>query len=166
MGADTLRFSARSMTASDIPDVHVIETDAYEFPWSYGVFKDCLRVGYSCWVGLVDRRIHAYGIMSIAAGESHILNLCVRPRAQRRGLGEHMLRHLCGVARAAKAETTFLEVRPSNGVAVRLYERNQFRRVGTRRNYYPHTDGREDAFVYALDLGSAPWLGGQEDSPT
>lgn len=152
------RVRARPMAMSDIPDIQVIERSAYQFPWSNGVFKDCLRVGYSCWVLEVGASIEGYGIMSVAAPESHILNLCVRPGAQRRGHGEHLLRHLCAVARDDRAETTFLEVRPSNGVAIRLYERHGFRRVGTRRDYYPHLRGREDAFVYALDLARAAWL--------
>ena len=150
--------SARRMEVADLADVHIIEQDAYEFPWSTGVFKDCLRVGYSCWVLQLDGRVEGYGIMSIAAGEAHVLNLCVRPRQQRRGLGEHMLRHLCRSARDANASTTFLEVRPSNGVAIRLYERHGFRRVGTRREYYPHPQGREDAYVYALDLTRTDWM--------
>jgi ribosomal-protein-alanine N-acetyltransferase len=146
------------MSLDDLDAVLVIEREAYRFPWSGRVFKDCLRVGYSCWVLGEGRSLLGYGIMSVAAGESHILNLCVRPGAQRRGHGEQLLRHLCAAARAGRAETTLLEVRPSNAVAVRLYERHGFRRVGTRRGYYPDQRGREDAFVYALDLTSAPWL--------
>ena len=151
------RTSARPMSMSDLPDIQVIEREAYQFPWSTGVFKDCLRVGYSCWVLLVGPRIQGYGIMSVAAGESHILNLCTRPRAQGRGHGESLLRLLCAVARDEGAKSTLLEVRPSNDVAIRLYERNGFQRVGTRRDYYPHPRGREDAFVYALDLTTVGW---------
>lgn len=154
--------TARPMSLSDLSDVRVIERDAYQFPWSNGVFKDCLRVGYSCWVLQADAKIHGYAIMSIAAGESHILNLCIRPSTQRRGFGEHLLRHLCTAARAHQAETTLLEVRPSNDVAIRLYERHGFRRVGTRRDYYPHPRGREDAYVYALDLTKATQIGNSD----
>jgi len=153
------RTSTRPMSMSDLPDIQVIEREAYQFPWSTGVFKDCLRVGYSCWVLLLGPRVGGYGVMSVAAGESHILNLCIRPRVQGRGHGEALLRHLCAVARDHGARTTLLEVRPSNDVAIRLYERNGFRRIGTRRDYYPHPRGREDAFVYALDLTAVPWLG-------
>ncbi len=150
--------SARPMELGDLADVHTIESEAYEFPWSHGVFKDCLRVGYSCWVLQFSGRIHGYGIMSIAAGEAHILNLCTRPKRQRQGLGEYLLRRLCEVAKSTRASTIFLEVRPSNGVAIRLYERHGFRRVGTRRDYYPHSEGREDAYVYTLDLARAEWM--------
>lgn len=152
------RVLTRPMAMSDLADIQVIERAAYQFPWSNGVFKDCLRVGYSCWVLQGLGSIEGYGIMSVAARESHILNLCVRPGAQRRGHGERILRHLCAVARGERAATTFLEVRPSNEVAIRLYERHGFRRIGTRRDYYPHPRGREDAFVYALDLAHVPWL--------
>jgi len=147
--------SARRMSRRDISDVHAIERAAYEFPWSPAVFTDCLRVGYSAWVLEVDSCIRGYGIMSIAAGESHILNLCICPRQQRRGLGGEMLQHLRGVASRRNASSIFLEVRPSNQVAIRLYERHGFRRVGTRPGYYPRCEGREDAYVYILDIKGA-----------
>lgn len=149
---------ARPMSVVDLADVLTIEKQAYDFPWSHGVFKDCLRIGYSCWVLAEGQGIHGYGIMSVAAGEAHILNLCVRPRRQRQGLGARMLRQLCRVACELRATTVLLEVRPSNGVAVRLYERHGFERIGKRRDYYPHLNGREDAFVYALECREAPWL--------
>ena len=46
----------------------------------------------------------------------------------------------------------FLEVRPSNVVAARLYESMGFNEVGVRKDYYPAPIGHEDARVLALDL--------------
>ena len=60
------------------PSVVAIERASYQFPWSEGIFRDCLRVGYICRV--VDARatsVIGYGVMSVGAGEAHILNLCV-----------------------------------------------------------------------------------------
>ena len=63
----------------DMDAVMEIEIRAYDFPWTQGIFRDCLRVGYCCWCYENDETIQAYGVMSAAAGESHILNLTVRP---------------------------------------------------------------------------------------
>jgi ribosomal-protein-alanine N-acetyltransferase len=47
-----------------------------------------------------------------------------------------------------------LEVRPSNDVAVRLYEKFGFKVIGRRRGYY--TDNNEDAIVMWSDSIQAP----------
>lgn len=140
----------RPMTEDDLDDIHEIESASYQFPWSQSIFRDCLRVGYCCWVLQRDGKTEAYGIMSVAGGESHILNLCVRATSQAEGLGRALLEHLLAVAREHHADTVLLEVRPSNGSALRLYEGMGFSRVGLRRAYYPGRDGREDAVILAL----------------
>ena len=143
----------RAMTAADLPAVFGIERAAYEFPWSQRVFRDCLRAGYACRVAEEGRRLRGYGIVSLAAGEAHLLNLCVDPGEQGRGWGGWLLRRLFGLARERNAERMFLEVRPSNRAAVRLYEAHGFVPAGTRHGYYPAAAGkREDARVYTLSL--------------
>ena len=59
---------------------------------------------------------------------------------------------MIGRARAARAERIFLEVRPSNHVAYRLYEQLGFNEIGVRKDYYPAFSGREDALVLAKEL--------------
>lgn len=145
-------IALRPMREVDLPDVMDVECAAYPHPWSEGIFRDCLRVGYSCWVILMDRRIVAHGVMSVAAGECHILNLCVHPEWQGRRIGRTMLRRLLASARRRNADTAFLEVRGSNHAALALYELEGFCEVGVRRGYYPHAKGREDAIVMARSL--------------
>ena len=140
------------MQEKDLPDVMRIEHRVYEYPWTYGIFQDCLRYGYCCWVFERDGCLDGYGIMSVAAGEAHILNLCVRPEVQRRGLGRKILGYLVDLARRHEADTVLLEVRPSNHAALKLYHVLGFNEVGMRRNYYPTKDGREDAMILAKSL--------------
>ena len=148
-----LGIRIRPMTESDIGAVLEVERLAYPFPWSEAIFRDCLRVGYCCWVLEQRDLVDGYGIMAVGAGESHILNLCIRPAAQRRGLGRRLLLHLLETAHSHHADTTLLEVRPSNPGAIRLYQRVGFNEVGVRRGYYPDANGREDALLFAIDLG-------------
>ncbi len=129
-----------------------VERAAYEHPWNGGIFRDCLRVGYCCWVGEVSREIIAHGVMSVAVGECHIFNLCVHPQWQGRGFGRKLLRHLLSLAVKRNADTAFLEVRASNDAARALYDSEGFCEVGVRRGYYPARDGREDAAVLARTL--------------
>lgn len=129
-----------------------IERKAYPFPWTEGVLSDCVRVGYSCWVLELERAVAGYGILTIAVGEAHLLNVCVRPDLQGQGLGRHLMERLLAIARR-RADMAFLEVRASNTVAQRLYDSMGFNQIGSRRGYYPTYHGREDAFVMAMDLG-------------
>lgn len=142
----------RPMQEADLGEVVEIEREAYLFPWSLGIFDDCLGVGYCCWVLERDGVVDAYAVMSMSAGESHILNLCVRPAVQRLGLGRAMLEHLLDLARKHKAACILLEVRPSNEAALRLYRSAGFNEVGIRRRYYPALRGREDALILARSL--------------
>jgi ribosomal-protein-alanine N-acetyltransferase len=137
---------------ADLDAVMEIESRAYDFPWTQGIFRDCLRVGYCCWCYESDGLIQGYGVMSVAAGESHILNISVRPESQRQGIGSKLMKHFLQLARRHDADTVMLEVRPSNKLAIKLYEKLGFNEIGVRRNYYPAHQGREDALLLALSL--------------
>ncbi|TAL74053.1 MAG: ribosomal-protein-alanine N-acetyltransferase [Rhodanobacter sp.] len=141
----------RLMHADDLDEVIAIEQASYEFPWTRGIFADCLRVGHPCWVLCVDDLIAGYGILSVGAGEAHVLNICIAPGWRGNGLGRHLLGRLLDVARWSGAERVFLEVRPSNPHAKALYDSVGFREIGRRPHYYPARDGREDAIVMAFD---------------
>jgi ribosomal-protein-alanine N-acetyltransferase len=142
----------RAMSESDVPNVIAVERASYQFPWSEGIFRDCLRVGYVCRVVTISDRIIAYGVMSVGAGEAHILNLCVSETHRCRGVGRRLLRYLIERGAAAGMTEAFLEVRPSNTSAIRLYLSLGFEQVGMRRGYYQAVGGREDAAVLKLTL--------------
>jgi ribosomal-protein-alanine N-acetyltransferase len=146
----------RPMNELDIPMVVSIERSAYQFPWSEGIFRDCLRVGYVCRVVDAGGDMGGYGIMSVGAGEAHILNVCVREEYRGRGYARKMLLYLMNRARAAGMHEAFLEVRPSNTAAARLYHSMGFEQVGIRRGYYQATVGREDAAVLRRILVPEP----------
>ena len=75
----------RPMQAADLQGVERVEQAAYNYPWSRAVFRDCLLAGYYSLVLDIDGEVCGYAIMSIAAAEAHILNLCVHPDLRRRG---------------------------------------------------------------------------------
>lgn len=137
----------RDMRQTDVTAVATIEQSAYEFPWSPGIFRDCLLAGYTSLVLEHSGKVIGYGIMSVAAGEAHLLNLVLSESARRMGNGRRLLEHLMEIARLAGAEGVYLEVRPSNERALQLYERAGFQLLGRRRGYYRARAGTEDAVV-------------------
>ena len=108
--------------------------------------------GNCCWVLEVSGGIVGHGILSVGAGEAHLLNVCVNPYFQGNGYGRVLVEHMVSQARSQAAISMFLEVRASNQVAYQLYEKLGFNEVGVRENYYPAFVGREDALVLAIEL--------------
>jgi len=142
----------RDMQESDVPAVLAIEREAYEFPWSEGILRDCFKYGYTCKVYESAEGIIGYGIISIGANECHFLNICIAPALQRHGHGARLVAQLLQVARQKRARTALLEVRVSNTAAFRLYDKMGFNEIGVRKGYYPARVGREDALVLAREL--------------
>ncbi|MEN8212719.1 MAG: ribosomal protein S18-alanine N-acetyltransferase [Pseudomonadota bacterium] len=143
----------RAMTVRDLSTVMEIETIAYAHCWSEGNFRDCLSAGYEMEVVENAQQIIGYGVMSVAADEAHLLNLCIHPHSQRRGLGRQLLNHMMQIAEQKNADTLFLEVRASNERARLLYHLAGFNEIGFRPDYYPADSGREDAIVFARSSG-------------
>ena len=142
----------RRMLDSDLDVVLTNERRAYTHPWSEGIFRDCLKNGNDCFVLEASSRLIGHGVLSVGAGEAHLLNVCVHPDCHGHGFGCTLVEHLIQEARNSRATTMFLEVRPSNVVACKLYENLGFNEVGVRENYYPAFKGREDALVLAIEL--------------
>jgi [ribosomal protein S18]-alanine N-acetyltransferase len=142
----------RRMTADDLDAVMAIENEVYPYPWTRGNFYDSLNAGYHCWIIEPAGEISGYGVMSIGAGEAHLLNMSIAARWQHCGLGREMLKFLIQLARDSFAHKVFLEVRPSNIRGRRLYASAGFEEIATRRDYYPARRGREDAVVMELNL--------------
>lgn len=146
------QMEIRAMCRLDLSAVTAIERASYPFPWTRGIFHDCLRVGYRCHVLVDNGVIRGYGIVSDALEEAHLLNLCIDPDRRRAGLAGIILNHLMDEARIYRAERMYLEVRPSNEGALALYRRYGFRVIGRRPGYYPGEQEREDAVVMVRQL--------------
>lgn len=144
------RAALRRMRGGDLGRVMEVEGGAYPFPWTDGIFRDCIRVGYDCWVLDLEGELVGHAVMAVAAGEAHLLNLTVAVEHQGRGLGRFLLRQMVERARGQGVERLFLEARPSNIAAMNLYRSEGFEQVGTRPRYYPAEGGREDAWVFSL----------------
>jgi len=142
----------RTMNYTDLKQVVAIEKKAYPHPWTPGIFRDCLRVGYNAWVMMLDIKVIGYGLVMLSPGEAHILNICIDPEYQRRGLGRYLLRYLIKQSRQTDIDMVMLEVRRSNVSAQLLYQSEGFNELGVRKAYYPADNGREDAIILAKYL--------------
>lgn len=140
-------FRIRPMLLDDVPAIMQVETLAYEFPWSAGIFNDCLRSGYQGWLLQSGGQLGGYAMLAYGVDEAHLLNICIAPDWQGRGLGRHLMRHILASTRQQGVTSVLLEVRPSNPHALSLYQSLGFVEIGRRPRYYPAREGREEAIV-------------------
>ena len=156
MAVDPASFHSllRGLTMGDLDRIMEIELAAYPYPWTRGIFADCIRVGYDCWGLQAGGTLIGYCIQTHAADENHLLNLCIAPEWQKQGFGSLLLGHAARLARKQNCSCIFLEVRPSNLPGIELYEKNGFIVVGERPDYYRAGQGRENAMVMRLELGA------------
>lgn len=148
------QLSFAPMYVRHVPLIGTMERRNYEFPWSDGIFRDCVKAGYIARLVMLDDEIIGYGVMQIGADEAHILNLCIDRPWQRQGFARVLLDQLIQEASNRRAHIVFLEVRPSNPRAVNLYQQFGFNEIGLRKGYYDSANGREDALVMAKNLVS------------
>ena len=142
----------RPMTEADLPEIAALDAQCYPFPWTHGNFADSMHSGYRCCVYQLNTEIVGYAVMMLAVGEAHLLNITIAPAWQGQGWGRELMSQLITRARQDHAESLWLEVRPSNTVARRLYDSMGFDFVAVRKNYYPAVGGREDAVIMRMDL--------------
>ncbi len=145
---------AEPIAESDLDAVLAIEACAYAFPWRRNHFLDSLAAGH--WTALWRDdagELVGYAVAMPVVDEMHLLNLTVAPPHQRRGHARALLDALQAEASTRGMASLWLEVRPSNERARRLYAARGFEEVGLRRAYYPAPHGRrEDAVVMRLQL--------------
>ena len=96
----------RRMEMEDLQCVLKNERKAYQFPWTEGIFKSCLCNGDECWI-ILDKKILGHAVLSFAAQEAHLLNLCIHPEHQNKGLGKQALDHVVTIAKKKRCDLYF-----------------------------------------------------------
>ncbi len=134
----------RSLTYADLPQVIAIERRSFPTPWSLAMFVlELSKPSGVCLAAVSGERVAGYLVCSRYADVWHLMNIAVDPVSRRGGIATALLSEM--LERAGREQAFTLEVRTSNGPAIRLYERFGFRPAGTRRRYY-HDTG-EDALI-------------------
>lgn len=150
-------LNIRRMKDTDIDNVYAIETSVHIAPWSKNILRDCVLVGYDCRVIEINNGnspiLAGYIISRISNNSCHILNLCIAKPLQSKGFGRKLLQtFLYSLSKYTKAEFVVLEVRPSNSVALHLYQSMGFEQVEIKKEYYKDSNSVEDAILLRKSL--------------
>jgi ribosomal-protein-alanine N-acetyltransferase len=146
------RVELRRLELRDLNAIDEIERASYPTPWSRSMFAGELAKPSSLSLGAFDPdtgELLGYLIISRYVDAWHVMNLAVAPAHRRRKIASMLLDRLFDETAGEGRRGYTLEVRVSNDVAIRLYERAGFKPRGIRRGYY--TDNREDALIMWRD---------------
>ena len=146
------RLEFRRLELRDLNAIETIERASYPTPWSRSMFAGELAKPSSLSLGAFNPdsgELLGYLIISRYVDAWHVMNVAVDPEHRRRKIASMLLDHLFDLTAGEGRRGYTLEVRVSNDVAIRLYERAGFKPRGIRRGYY--TDNREDALIMWRD---------------
>jgi ribosomal-protein-alanine N-acetyltransferase len=140
-------YIVRLMNETDLDDVLAIENTCYSTPWSSRQFLDELQNrAASILLCEMDDSIVGYICYWLIDGEMQILNIATAPQMRRQGIGELLLERAFADCCQTGLNSVWLEVRAGNSGAIKLYQRNGFKRNGIRRGYY--RDGEDAVLMF------------------
>jgi [ribosomal protein S18]-alanine N-acetyltransferase len=152
---DRPEIALRDMTAADLAAVVAIERASYSVPWSEATFRGLLRRrDAEVVVAWAAEHVAGYAAFWCVVDQGELGNVAVAQAWRGQGLGARLVDEVIRRAARRGIRELFLEVRPSNHVARRLYERFGFAPAGRRRNYYQQPV--EDALVLRRPLVPGP----------
>ncbi len=138
----------RRATRDDIAQVLANEVSAYAMPWGKQALIDSLNEQYEFFLILLQDKVIGHLILQVIVDECHLLNICLNPRFQGKGLGKQVMRYWFEFCESSSVKQLLLEVRASNQKAKALYQQCGFQQLSVRKAYYPLPDNqREDGIV-------------------
>ena len=149
-GKKIIKF--RPLEFKDLDQIMEIEKLSNPTPWSIGSFIDCINSSYQNIVILQNGLLLGFCISTVNFTESHLLNISIHPEFRTQGLGQKLLSKTERELTKKGVSDIFLEVRNSNISAINFYKKNNYKKVGKRKNYYRLSDGREDGLIYTKHM--------------
>ena len=114
-----------------------LEADIFHDAWSEKVLDEMLESKFNfIFAASRNEKIIGYYCMQFIAGEGELLRIAIAPDMRRKGIGSILMGHMTQTFIALKCEKLFLEVNEINSAAISLYEKNDFKRISHRKDYY------------------------------
>ncbi len=133
---------AKGITAEKLSEIHKLSFQgSVEQVWTPAEISSLL-LNPDTQVMTIWQEAQAIGFLMWrqAREEAEILTLCILPAWRTQGMGSQILQEFYLLAAKNKIAEIFLEVRENNAPAIRLYEKNAFKAMGQRKNYYSDKD--------------------------
>lgn len=139
--------SFRRLTYADLPGVLAIERRSFPSPWSLAMFVlELSKPAGVCLAAEAESGLVGYLVCSRYVDVWHLMNVAIEDDERRRGIATGLVEAM--FEQTGRDQRHTLEVRISNGGAIRMYEGLGFRPAGRRLRYYHDND--EDALIMWL----------------
>ena len=127
----------RLATEDDIAEIVAIEQKCFADPWSENAFRSSFNETTDIFVLEVDGRIGGFAVFDRILGtEAEVHIIAVDPDLRGKGYSKLLMDAMVASATKNGIERIMLEVRASNEVAISLYKKYGFEKVGLRPAYY------------------------------
>lgn len=115
----------RLMKLEDIPEILVIEREAFTMPWTEEAFRNELTHNHFAKYMVMELESHIIGYAGMWAivDEAHVTNIALLEAYRGRKWGDRLLDELMKTAAYLGMKSITLEVRVSNEVAQNLYRK-------------------------------------------
>lgn len=124
-------------------DLEYFENNLLEFDdfWTFRLLKEEFENELTtCVVAKIEDEIIGFASLWEPPFEIHLNNIFVRKDVRGRNIGSIILEKLIEIAKMKEKEELTLEVNVNNSVAIKLYEKYGFEKVGVRKKYYNNVD--------------------------
>lgn len=136
------------MSADHLEEIERLERICFSRPWNRRMLAEELENQCAAFLVAVDGdtgAVMGYAGLLVMMDEGYITNVAVFPEYRRCGVAAKIMEVYLNFAEANQLAFLTLEVRPTNGAAIALYQRFGFEEVGRRKNYYDLP--KEDALI-------------------
>lgn len=129
----------RLMKLTDIPDILIIEREAFTMPWTEEAFRNELTHNHFAKYMVMELAGHIIGYAGMWAivDEAHVTNIALLEAYRGRKWGERLLEELMKTASYVGMKSITLEVRVSNEVAQNLYRKKAFDLLAHAKDIIP-----------------------------
>lgn len=141
-----MQVTIREVTREDTYAISQIERECFSTPWSEQAIVSELEKDNTYVIAAFDEaELCGYAGMYFVCDEGYISNIAVSENNRRCRIGASLVEELIAFSKEHHLSFLSLEVRKSNSVAIKLYEKMGFVSVGERKNFY--TKPIEDAVI-------------------
>ena len=134
------------LESKDLKHCMQLDKETFGGIWSFNQWKKELADPARICLGVVkDTKVIGLACGSFALEEINITLIAVSPLYQNLGIGKLILKSLISEGRRNGAKSATLEVKDNNLAGKSIYEGLNFKKVGSRKNFY--TDG-STAIIY------------------
>ena len=140
-----MNLDIEKMSVSDLDTISSELHSNFDDFWTASLLETEIKNENTlCLVAKLNNSIVGFACIWFSIDDVHITNIVTHIQYRNQGIASKLLEAI--ISRVQDKPLT-LEVRSSNIVAIHLYEKYGFEKIGIRKNYYTHNNLVEDAVI-------------------